>query len=111
MKPATLHLWINGQRVPSQGSRMGEVLNPATGEVIRVVPLAGRNDVDAAVAAVPEAERAALAEELLASLAQPDAELDKLWLAEAEDRLAAYRAGELAAVDAEEVFAELGRAI
>jgi putative addiction module component (TIGR02574 family) len=56
-------------------------------------------------------ERAALAEELLASLAQPDAELDKLWLAEAEDRLAAYRAGELAAVDAEEVFAELGRAI
>ena len=51
MKPATLHLWINGQRVPSQGSRMGEVLNPATGEVIRVVPLAGRNDIDAAVAA------------------------------------------------------------
>jgi len=56
-------------------------------------------------------ERAALADELLASLEPPDSELDKLWLAEAEDRLAAYRAGELGAVDAEDVFAELGRAI
>jgi len=56
-------------------------------------------------------ERAALAEELLASLDQPDSELDTLWLAEAEDRLAAYRAGELEVVDAEDVFAELGRPI
>lgn len=56
-------------------------------------------------------ERAALAEELLASLEQPDSELDTLWLAEAEDRLAAYQAGQLGAVDADEVFAELGRAI
>ncbi|MET0987702.1 MAG: addiction module protein [Steroidobacteraceae bacterium] len=30
---------------------------------------------------------------------------------EAEDRLAAYQAGELTAVDAEEVFSELGKRI
>ncbi len=54
-------------------------------------------------------ERAALAESFLASLEQPDSKLDTLWLAEAEDRLAAYRAGEVGSVDAEEVFAELGK--
>jgi putative addiction module component (TIGR02574 family) len=56
-------------------------------------------------------ERAALAKELLASLEQANSELDTLWLAEAEDRLAAYRSGEIGAVDAEEVFAELGKAV
>ena len=33
--------------------------------------------------------------------------LDAEWLREAEDRLSAYQSGELAAVDAEEVFREL----
>ena len=37
--------------------------------------------------------------------------LDAEWLKEAEDRLAAHRSGELAAVDAEEVFKELGHRI
>jgi putative addiction module component (TIGR02574 family) len=54
-------------------------------------------------------DRAALVEGLIASLDKPDPTLDALWLKEAEDRIAAYHAGELAAVDAEEVFAELGR--
>ena len=31
-----------------------------------------------------------------------------IWLKEAESRMAAYRAGELGAVDADEVFTELG---
>lgn len=37
-------------------------------------------------------DRAALVEELITSLDKPDAELDALWLEEAESRLSAYRA-------------------
>lgn len=58
---------------------------------------------------LPSTDRAALIEGLIASLDRPDPALDALWLREAEDRMTAYRAGELAVVDAEEVFAELGR--
>lgn len=54
-------------------------------------------------------DRAALVEGLIASLDKPDNRLDTLWLKEAEDRMNAYRSGALAAVDADEVFAELGR--
>ena len=54
-------------------------------------------------------DRAALVEGLIASLDKPDPALDALWLKEAEDRIAAYRAGELAAIDVEEAFTELGR--
>lgn len=53
-------------------------------------------------------ERAALVEQLSASLDKPDPLIDALWLKEAESRMAAYRAGKLDAVDAETVFAELG---
>ena len=56
-------------------------------------------------------ERAALVETLLLSLDKPDPEIDALWLKEAEDRLAAYHSGELGAVDAEQVFAELGKRV
>jgi putative addiction module component (TIGR02574 family) len=54
-------------------------------------------------------DRAALVESLILSLEKPDASLDAAWLKEAEDRLAAYRAGELAAMDADQVFKELGK--
>jgi putative addiction module component (TIGR02574 family) len=47
---------------------------------------------------------AALVEGLITSLDKPDPELDALWLKEAESRMAAYRAGELGTVDAEEVL-------
>ena len=56
-------------------------------------------------------ERAALVEGLVESLDKPDPTLDALWLKEAENRIAAYRAGELEAVDVEVVFAELGQKI
>lgn len=60
---------------------------------------------------LPPNERAALVEQLAASLDKPDPMIDALWLKEAESRLTAYRAGELDAVDAETVFAGLdGRA-
>lgn len=56
-------------------------------------------------------DRAALVEGLIASLDKPDPSLDAAWLKEAEDRLAAYRSGELRAIDAEKVFADLGKKI
>ena len=44
----------------------------------------------------------------IATLDKADSSQDVLWIKEAEDRLAAYDAGELDAFDAEQVFAELG---
>jgi hypothetical protein len=58
---------------------------------------------------LPSNERAALLDGLVMSLDRPDSSLDALWIKEATDRLAAYRSGELGAVDAEAVFAELER--
>jgi hypothetical protein len=56
-------------------------------------------------------ERAALVETLILSLDKPDPSLDALCLKEAEDRLAAYCSGELGAVDAEQIFADLGKRV
>ena len=50
-----MQLWINGQRTESRSSRLADVTNPATGEVIRQVPLASREDVESAVAAAKAA--------------------------------------------------------
>jgi putative addiction module component (TIGR02574 family) len=58
---------------------------------------------------LPANDRAALIEGLIVSLDKPDPAVDALWLKEAESRMAAYRSGELDAVDADQAFAELGR--
>ncbi len=55
MSKPTLLLWINGQRVLSASDRLADVNNPASGEVIRRVPLANRADIDGAVAAAKAA--------------------------------------------------------
>ncbi len=55
MSAEKLHLWINGRHVQAQGARTADVFNPATGEVIRKVPLASNADIDAAVAAAKAA--------------------------------------------------------
>lgn len=60
---------------------------------------------------LPSNDRAALVEGLIASLDKPDPSLDALWLKEAESRMVAYRTGELGAVDAEQVFAELDKKV
>jgi len=60
---------------------------------------------------LPANDRAALVETLIHSLDKPDRALDAEWLKEAENRLLAYQTGELAALDAEEVFRELGERI
>jgi putative addiction module component (TIGR02574 family) len=53
------------------------------------------------------AERAALIDDLMASLDRPDAAIDALWAKEAEDRLAAHDRGEMATHDVAEVVAKL----
>ncbi len=45
----TVPLWIGGGPILSTSPREGEVTNPATGEVIRHVPMANATDIDAAV--------------------------------------------------------------
>ncbi len=50
-----LPLWIGGRATPALTRRYGEVTNPATGEVVRHVPLGNAADVDAAVAAASAA--------------------------------------------------------
>jgi len=52
------------------------------------------------------AERLELVDELLASLDEPDPQIDRLWAKEAEERLAAYRRGEIKAVPLQEVLAK-----
>jgi len=58
---------------------------------------------------LPVTERAVLIQELMSSLDRPDKEVDELWAQEAEDRLRAFRTGELGAISADEVFNEFGR--
>ena len=50
-----LPLWIGGRAVAAHTTRYAEVTNPATGEVLRHVPLSDAADVDAAAAAATAA--------------------------------------------------------
>lgn len=57
---------------------------------------------------LPPHGRLALAEEILDSLDSPDAAIDRLWAEEANERLAAYRRGEIKAVPLARVLAKYG---
>ena len=50
LKLATVPMWINGKAVVPAG-RMGDVYNPATGEVTKQVPYADAAAIDSAVQA------------------------------------------------------------
>ena len=52
------------------------------------------------------AERIDLVDDILASLDEPDPNIDRQWAKEADDRLAAYRRGEIQAVPLEQVLAK-----
>ena len=57
---------------------------------------------------LPPIERAELVEELLASFEFQQREIiDALWAQEAEDRIEAFERGEMAAIPAKDVFAEI----
>ena len=55
------------------------------------------------------AERIRLVDEILSSLDQTDRSLDASWGAEVEDRIAAYRRGEIRAVELSEVLSKYNR--
>lgn len=52
-------------------------------------------------------ERFALVEEILHSLDRPDPAIDRLWQEEAAHRLAAYRAGRVEGIPAEDILGPL----
>ncbi|MEQ1842843.1 MAG: addiction module protein [Verrucomicrobiales bacterium] len=54
-----------------------------------------------------EAERAVLADHLLASLSRTPAEIREAWIQEADERMRAFRAGEITAVEGPQAMAEL----
>ena len=57
---------------------------------------------------LPETERAELADRLLESLEGPiNREIEAAWASEAEDRVEAYRRGEISARPGDEVLAEI----
>ena len=62
--------------------------------------------LSAQVTQLPPKERMEVVERILDSLDQPDAALDALWAKEADDRLAAYRRGEIKAVALSDVIAK-----
>ena len=51
----TVEHWIDGAAHPGTGGRTGDVFDPATGEVTKVLALASPEDVDAAVASAAAA--------------------------------------------------------
>lgn len=55
-------------------------------------------------------EKLEVVDALLASVDKPDAEIDSLWATEAEDRLTAYRRGEIKALELNEVLAKYRKA-
>jgi putative addiction module component (TIGR02574 family) len=55
---------------------------------------------------LPAVEKARLVDQLLSSLDEPDEAIDALWRKEVEDRIQAYRAGELKSVSLAEVLAK-----
>lgn len=62
-----------------------------------------RDIIESALKLAPT-ERFELVDALLHSLDRPDPELDRLWVEEAERRLAAYRAGGVVGIPAEDVI-------
>mgnify|MGYP002628043501 FL=1 len=55
--PDTLHHYIGGKKVAGASDRFGDVTNPATGEVIRKVPLASADEVRGAIQIAAKAQQ------------------------------------------------------
>jgi putative addiction module component (TIGR02574 family) len=62
--------------------------------------------LSAAARALSAEDRLKLVEDLLESLDVPDEAIDRLWAQEAQDRLAAYRRGEIEASGLSEILAK-----
>ncbi len=67
-----------------------------------------RSELEKEVFAMPPADRARLADQMLASLESPgQQEIDRAWAAEAEDRIAAFDRGQIDALPADEVHQQI----
>jgi putative addiction module component (TIGR02574 family) len=55
---------------------------------------------------LPDMDRLQIVDYLLESLDIPNQEIERLWVAEVQDRYAAYTRGDMKAVPIEEVFAK-----
>ena len=64
----------------------------------------GKHEIVELALKLDPAERFELVDQILHSLDRPDPEMDRIWLEEAERRLAAYRAGKVKGIPAEEIF-------
>lgn len=62
------------------------------------------------VCALPPADRLRVVDDVLRTLDETDAALDRLWAHEAEDRLAAWRRGEIRDLPLDEVLRQFHRA-
>ncbi len=56
---------------------------------------------------LPESERAVLADRLLESITPTSSELQEKWVQEADERMRAFRAGEIEAINGPSAMAEL----
>jgi putative addiction module component (TIGR02574 family) len=65
------------------------------------------DEIMAAAMALPRQVRAFVAEKLIESLDEPDAELSPAWLAEVDRRVREVREGVVQLLDADEVMAEI----
>ena len=66
----------------------------------------GTQELMAQALKLDPAERFDLVDQILHSLDRPDPEIDRIWLEEAERRLAAYRAGKVKGIPAEEILGD-----
>lgn len=66
----------------------------------------GTQELVALALKLDPAERFDLVDQILHSLDKPDPEIDRIWLEEAERRLAAYRAGTVKGIPAEEILGD-----
>jgi putative addiction module component (TIGR02574 family) len=64
----------------------------------------GRREIIELAMQLEPSERFEVAEELLRSVEQVNPEIDRLWIEEAERRVAAYRAGKVKGIPAEDIF-------
>jgi putative addiction module component (TIGR02574 family) len=76
------------------------------GECYPVIGMTKAKNLSAQARKLSPEERLELVEDILASLDEPDPAIDRLWAKEAEERLAAYRRGEIKAVPLQEVLAK-----
>jgi putative addiction module component (TIGR02574 family) len=99
--------WQTFSRYPRRGKPFASISETADHTIkLETAMNPTTETLSAQAVQLPPEERMALVERILDSLDEPDASLDALWAKEADDRLAAYRRGEIRAVALSDVVAK-----